>query len=242
MKKASIFIVLIVLSNFVVAQRNKNFTGVMAGVSMPFNEYQYAEKFSGDGYAKMGFAGGLDLSVFFTPNIGIGGKFSYGINGINKSAMEKALETYVNTKTVSVITKPDEKIKYYLDNWTILSVMIGPELSLPIGRFSWDVRYLIGVANIYPPVAEAKLVYYNGTFKTQRENTNALSFGMSGGTSFRFALSDSYSLKLAADYTMCKSKITVTDTPNTNHPTTTTSEYKQNINNLQICFGIGYNF
>ena len=86
------------------------------------------------------------------------------------------------------------------DNWSVMTVMAGPYLSMPMGRFSVDVRLLAGRA-----LAVLPGTYMSGNFgrteisvKTTGSQSTAMAFG--GGLSLRYRLGRITSLHLDADF------------------------------------------
>ena len=86
------------------------------------------------------------------------------------------------------------------DNWSILTVMVGPYVSIPMGRFSVDGRVLAGRAlAVLPNTSMAgNFGSTDVVVKTTGSQSAAMVYG--GGASLRYRLGRATSLHLNADY------------------------------------------
>lgn len=114
----------------------------------------------------------------------------------------------------------------------IQTVLVGPYVSLPVSRFSVDVRLLVG---------QATLRHQSAT--PQHLSDKAMAYG--GGFAVRYRLSAAWSVQIASDYTQLY--IRANDTPPAN-PTNglTTGEVSggmfQSVSNVGVSAGVAFLF
>jgi hypothetical protein len=171
-------------------QDKKGFFAVSAGASLPVG--RFASCAPNDDQACMagqGIAFNISTGYRIAGPVGLMIRGEQHRNTVNTSAMLDAL--YRNNTDVWTAKA---------DNWSILSVMAGPYVSIPMGRFSVDGRLLAGRALAVLP--NTSMAGNFGTtemsVKTTGSQSTALSLG--GGLSLRYRLGRSTALNLNADY------------------------------------------
>jgi hypothetical protein len=116
------------------------------------------------------------------------------MNGVHDEALQEKL-----TLDLPPGVPPDADIAFRLGNWSDVSLMTGPVLTLPYGKLNLDAKVLAGVSFIHPPKTELSAVYPSGSFYTSR-NKQDVAFGVLTGLAVRYHLNDAYSLKFGMDY------------------------------------------
>ena len=171
-------------------QDKKGFFAVSAGASLPVG--RFASCSPNDDQACMagqGFAFNVSAGYRIAGPVGLMVRGEQHRNTVNTNGMLDAL--YRNNTDVWTAKA---------DNWSVLSVMAGPYVSIPMGRFSVDGRLLAGRALAVLP--NTSMAGNFGTtemsVKTTGSQSTALSLG--GGLSLRYRLGRSTSLNVNADY------------------------------------------
>lgn len=171
-------------------QDKKGFFAVSAGTSLPVG--QFASCSPADKQACMagqGLAFNASAGFRIIGPVGLMVRGEQHRNTVNTGAMLDAL--YRNDTDVWTAKA---------DNWSVLSVMAGPYVSLPFGRFSIDGRLLAGRAlAVLPGTSMAgNFGTTEMTVKTTGSQSTALSLG--AGATVRYRLGLNTSLVLNADY------------------------------------------
>lgn len=83
-------------------------------------------------------------------------------------------------------------------NWWTISALIGPYVSLPVNRFSFDFKVLGGVSNVIRPYF--RNVYGNGTARLEETTGIGYAFGLLSGAGIQYGISDRVGIRLSADY------------------------------------------
>lgn len=171
-------------------QDKKGFFSVSAGASLPIGRYASCEPADGQAcMAGQGFAFNVSTGYRITGPVGLMIRGEQHRNTVNTSAMLNAL--YRNDSDVWTAKA---------DNWSVLSVMAGPYISIPMGLFSIDGRLLAGRAlAVLPNTAMAgNFGTTEMSVKTTGSQSTALSLG--AGLTLRYRLGRSTALNLNADY------------------------------------------
>ncbi len=171
-------------------QDKKGFFAASAGASLPVG--RFASCSSTDNQACMagqGLAFNISAGYRVAGPVGLMIQGEQHRNSVNTSAMLNAL--YRNNTDVWTAKA---------DNWSVMSVMGGPYISVPLGRFSVDARLLAGRAlAVLPNTAmSGNFGTTEMSVKTTGSQSTALSLG--GGLSLRYRLGRSTSMHLNADY------------------------------------------
>ncbi len=171
-------------------QDKKGFFAVSAGASLPVGKFASCSPTDGQAcMAGQGFAFNASAGYRVAGPIGLMIRGEQHRNTVNTSAMLDAL--YRNDTDVWTAKA---------DNWSVLTVMAGPYVSVPLGRFSVDARLLAGRALAVLP--NTSMAGNFGTtemsVKTTGSQSTALSLG--GGLIARYRLGRTIALTLNADY------------------------------------------
>ncbi len=171
-------------------QEKKGFLAVSAGASLPVG--RFASCSATDNQACM--AGrGLSFNVAagyrVAGPVGLMVRVEQHRNTVNTTAM---LSTLYRTETDVWTAKAD--------NWSVTSVMGGPYLTIPMGRFSVDARLLAGQASAVLPgtTMAGNFGITQMSVRTTGSQSTALALG--GGVSLRYRLGRATSIHLNADY------------------------------------------
>ena len=171
-------------------QDKKGFFSVAAGTSLPIGRYASCEPADGQAcMAGQGLAFNVSAGYRIAGPVGLMIRGEQHRNTVNTSAMLSAL--YRNESDVWTAKA---------DNWSVLSVMAGPYISIPMGLFSIDGRLLAGRAlAVLPNTAMAgNFGTTEMSVKTTGSQSTALSLG--AGVTLRYRLGRSTALNLNADY------------------------------------------
>lgn len=198
-------------------QDKKGFFAVSAGASLPVG--RFASCSASDDQACMagnGLAFNLSAGYRVAGPVGLMIRGEQHRNSVNTGAMLDAL--YRNDSDVWTAKA---------DNWSIMTVMAGPYVSIPLsGRFSVDGRLLAGRALAVLPNTSM-----SGTFgrtemsvKTTGSQSSAMAFG--GGLSLRYRLGRSTAFNLNADYSRADFTFrNLTSTAQSNNSVSKSSNY-----------------
>ncbi|GAB3689210.1 hypothetical protein GCM10027592_05290 [Spirosoma flavus] len=172
-------------------QDKKGFFAVSAGASLPIG--RYGSCLTSDIKACMA-SQGLSFNVsagyrLFGP-VGLMVRGEQHRNEVDTKAMLSSL--YRNETDVWTAKA---------DNWTISSVMAGPYIAIPLGRFSVDARLLAGKAQATLPNTSmaGNFGSMEMSLKTTGSQSTATAFG--GGATLRYRLGRNTSAHINADYT-----------------------------------------
>jgi hypothetical protein len=94
------------------------------------------------------------------------------------------------------VENSQEYIRGY--SWWTISALIGPCVSLPVNRFSFDFRILGGVTNVIRPYF--RNVYGNGTARLEETTGIGYAFGVLFGAGIEYSLSEKVGIRFSADY------------------------------------------
>ncbi|RYF66057.1 MAG: hypothetical protein EOO39_23745 [Cytophagaceae bacterium] len=168
----------------------KGFFSASAGASLPIGRYASCEPADGQAcMAGQGFAFNVSAGYRIAGPVGLMIRGEQHRNTVNTGAMIDAL--YRNESDVWTAKA---------DNWSVLSMMAGPYISIPMGLFSVDGRLLAGRAlAVLPNTAMAgNFGATEMSVKTTGSQSTALSLG--AGVTLRYRLGRSTALNLNADY------------------------------------------
>lgn len=171
-------------------QDKKGFFAASAGVSVPVG--QFASCSPSDTRACMaqqGVSFNLSAGYRIVGPVGLMIRGEQHQNPVNTAAMLS--DVYRNSTDVWTAKA---------DNWSVLTAMAGPYISIPIGRFSLDARALAGQS-----VATLPNTAMSGSFGTTEmsvKTTGSQSTGMAygGGVSVRYRLGRAIAVQANADY------------------------------------------
>lgn len=172
-------------------QDKKGFFALSAGTSLPVGRFASCSPTDEQAcMAGQGLAFNISAGYRVAGPVGLMIRGEQHRNSINTEAMLNAL--YRNDTDIWTAKA---------DNWSIMTVMGGPYVSIPLGgRFSVDARVLAGRAlAVLPNTAMAgNFGTTEMSVKTTGSQSSALSLG--GGLSLRYRLGRSFALHLNGDY------------------------------------------
>ncbi len=229
-----LLIVFFLMGQGLFAQSGKrHFTSISAGVSIPLGDFAKTDlQDSTSGFAKTGVNIQFTYAYRITHNFGVQGQITYNSNAFNylkcQSALKEANPDYNNSVEAN-------------STWSSGGILIGPYLRFPFtDQLSWDVRALFGLYGAYSPnlIIHATEVGTTETAEYQIDGGNAMGFGYSLGTGFKYQFSKYY-VTLFADYVKSSQTFDKASGWDWNNKAYTAS-FKQDINYLSITIGIAY--
>lgn len=239
--KLKLLIILILTSQFVFSQVNRQYMGLAAGPSFPLSDFGKTDlNDSTSGWAKTGIALEFTYSYRLTHNFGLQGLINYSSNRFDNIRYGDALTAAYSLDDSS----PDTSFSVESSrNWSSGGILIGPFLRFPLSEsLSWDIKASVGFFGVSSPTA---IIY--GTISTgekledyYRQSGKGYGFAYSFGTGFKYKLSKYY-LLLFANYYSSSVKIDNVSGWDWNSEPYITS-FKQNISYLSVTFGAGYFF
>lgn len=171
-------------------QSKKGFLAFSAGASLPVGEFANCSPSTSQAcMAGSGVAFNVAAGYHIAGPIGLMIRGEQHRNTVNTGAMLDAL--YRNDSDVWTAKA---------DNWSIMTVMVGPYVSIPLGRFSVDGRVLAGRAlAVLPNTSMAgNFGRTEMSVKTTGSQSTAMVYG--GGASLNYRLGRATSLHINADY------------------------------------------
>jgi len=229
-------LLLISLSSF--SQKGTGYFGISMGTNIPVGEFGKARLANESGFATSGFLMDFSGTYFFNYYLGGTAVFAFGMNGIQDEALQEKL-----TLDLPPSVPPSADITFQLGNWSDVSILTGPVLTLPLGKINLDAKALAGVSFVHPPKTEVSAVYPTGSFNTSRNKQDVV-FGILTGLAIRYHLNDAYSLKFGMDYYYSSPEISVDsyeilETAKTDFDP---EVYKLDMHLLKINMGLLYRF
>jgi len=147
------------------------------------------------GFAKTSFMVGAEGAYYFLPKLGVVGTINFSDHGRFETADVKKLgDSYTDAFAV------DESTVKTTGRYRSLTVMAGPQLSLPFNKLTIDIRAMGGLlTSLSSPEITVLLEDQTDATFTQK-SSSASAFGWSAGAGLRYALSDKLGLMFRADY------------------------------------------
>ena len=239
-------LVFIIQASNLMAQ-DENYLGLSFGAAIPQGIYASDDyDTEGAGYALTGFLFGFDVAWFPDDYLGIGATFTYGSN--NPDKMKYKEDLWNDIKSRDSINLPDiENIVYEMGVWKYLNLHVGPTVTIPAGRFNFDVRVLGGITFAWQPNVLFQFDYENNgskNFSHTRQNKAVTAFGYTAGVGVRYAFRSGLVLRLTGEFTNCKPSFEVTEEIELveDDIKIDTRKVQVPIKNVQIGIGIAYNF
>ena len=115
---------------------DRHFIGLSMGIAFPEGEFGSVAKDDINGFAKTGFAAGIDGTYLVHKNIGIGGNVSILVNDMKRIDYQNSLKTRLPIENVvgTTSSKP----------WINIVIATGPQIILNEDQFAFDIRVLFG--------------------------------------------------------------------------------------------------
>lgn len=171
-------------------QDKKGFLAASAGSSLPVGQFASCSPADNEAcMAGQGLALNLAAGYRIAGPVGLMIRGEQHRNAVNTSAMLEAL--YRNDSDVWTAKA---------DNWSILTVMAGPYLSVPFGRFGLDARLLAGRALAVLPNTSMAGNFGRTEMVVKTTGAQSVALSLGAGVSLRYRLGRAMSLQLNADY------------------------------------------
>lgn len=172
-------------------QDKKGFFAVSAGASLPVGHFGSCSPI--DNEASMA---GKGLAVTVSAGYRVIGRVGLMVRG---EQHRNALQTDALLATVYRSEKDVWTAK--ADNWSVTTLMGGPYVTIPLGRFSLDARLLAGRAQAVLPNTSITGNFGNIDMSVQTTGSESMATAFGGGLSLQYRLGRSFSLTLNGDYT-----------------------------------------
>jgi len=187
----------------------KNHIGLSMGPSFPLDNFSDTTDYFNSGFAQPGF--NLIFEANYIPNwyLGIGGVFSLITHTSNDTKLKDLLLMFVKENQIAPVDIPANAITIYNSGlWSYVSLMVGPTLSVPIGKFQFNIKSFAGFNVALPP--EKKLVASYDTYRfISFSDGQSVSLGYLLGTDLIYKVKDNYSLMLGAAYQYTKTRFEI---------------------------------
>lgn len=175
-------------------QNKKGFVALSAGGSLPIGRFASCSPVDKEaGMAGLGTALSLSAGYRLVGPIGLMVRGERHRNAIKTYALLDGLyRNETDTWTASA------------DDWSVTTVMAGPYLLIPMGRFTFETRLMAGWAWASLPNTDMSGNFgaVDMSVKTSGSRSEATALG--GGVSLRYRLGRSLSLHLNSDYTRAR--------------------------------------
>ena len=231
-------------SNNVSAQ-NESFMGLSFGYVMPQGDFASNDlSQEGAGYGTGGFLFGFDGAWFPDDYLGIGGTVSFINANIDKVKYKEDVVDRFYENHPGIIDPDSTEIKLDLGVWRLVNVMVGPHGTFHAGRFNFDLRALAGFSFVFAPGSQLQIFHKEEQlFSTKRTKKASPNLGFTVGGGIRYALQNSYVIRLTAGYTGTNATFETTDEILIDDEIqVVTSKTDFPINNFYIGLGIAYHF
>lgn len=172
-------------------QDKKGFFALSAGGSLPVG--RFASCSSSDdqaGMAGKGMAVSLSAGYRLVGPVGLMVRGEQHRNAIQTQALLDGI--YRNATDIWTANA---------GNWSVTTVMGGPYVSIPMGRFTLDTRLLAGRARAVMPNTTMSGNFGNVDVSVKTTGSASVGTALGGGASLRYRLGRSLSLHLNGDYT-----------------------------------------
>ncbi|MFD2935983.1 hypothetical protein [Spirosoma flavum] len=200
-------------------QDKKGFFAVSAGASLPVGRFASCSPYDAQAcMAGQGLAFSISAGYRVVGSVGLMIRGEQYRNTVNTSAMLNArYRTNTNVWTAKA------------DNWSVMSVMAGPYVSIPMGRFSVDARLLAGQALASLPNTTMVSNFGNTELSVKTTGATSTALALGSGLSLRYRLGRVTSVQLNADYSRADFTFTnLTSTAITGSTRSESSTYSSN--------------
>jgi opacity protein-like surface antigen len=225
--------------------QNESFMGLSFGYVMPQGDFA-SNDFSqeGAGYGTNGFLFTFDGAWFPDDYLGIGGSITFINANIDKSKYKDDVVASIAEKYPDLELPDSTEIKFDLGVWRLVNVMVGPHGTFHAGRFNFDLRALAGFSFVFAPGSQLQIFHKEEQlFSTKRIKKASPNLGFTLGGGIRYALQNSYVIRLTAEYTGTNATFETTDEILIDDEITViTKKTDFPINNFYIGLGIAYHF
>lgn len=175
-------------------QPKLGFVSVSVGSSQPVGDF--ASRQASDrqaGLAETGRVMSVAAGFRVFGAVGLMGRFQQQINYMNAASL-LALP-YLEAADTRLATA---------DKWTMTTALAGPYVSLPIGRFSLDLRALAGPATAGCPATSVEGQYGEVPMAVKTSRGQSRSMAYSGGLTLSYRLGRSLAAQVSTDYSTAR--------------------------------------
>lgn len=178
------------------SQQKNGFVSLSMGVSQPLGTFgKRTSETDENGLALRGQSWNVMVGYRLAGPFGLMGRYEETQNGIDTKAL-----------TANFIQSPGDNLQGstpagQIGRWQSKSLLLGPFVTIPLGRFAIDIRALAGQAWATCPetCVQGKLNQTETVIRTDSREAKALASGM--GLSLRFRVSPTVALHVNGDYT-----------------------------------------
>ncbi len=230
------FMIILVLTGFFSAGFSQSYLGLSVGLTFPREKYAAKNLQENGGYALQGLM--LDFSGAFVPDrfIGLAATMTFGSNVMDEDTLRQDI--------LSLLPGPfpaDAKISFNHGSWIYSNLLVGPFLTLPLDRISFDLRGMIGPSFLMSPPMDMTVITTDATY-FQSRNPRAVNFAYSIGGGIRLGSAGGASIRLYAGYFRSNTSVEIrNDHIVSGQPLgKETSSYKMKITTLNVGIGLAY--
>lgn len=171
-------------------QDKKGFFSASAGISLPVGSFANCNASAPQAcIAGQGVAFSAALGYRLAGPVGLMIRGEQHRNTVDTGAMLDAL--YRNDSDIWTAKA---------DNWSVMTVMAGPYVTFPVGRFSADARLLAGRALAVLPNTSMSGNFGRTEMSVTTTGSQSMALALGGGVSLRYRLGPLLSVHLDADY------------------------------------------
>lgn len=230
MKRLLLLTLGIILSISIYSQENrKGLIGVAVGPSFPLNNLANSYDIEGSGFALLGPHMNINFSYKFSKHFGIALLASSSYNLVD----EYGLINYFRA------INPTWNWDVTASDWSTDCILGGLLLSFPFNnRIDFDIKALYGFSNSSRPAITITAFGGNTTYSELQHDTDATAVALNFGTGFRIGIFKRMAISINLDYYYTNPTFEVYSTYN--FSTAETYNYYQEMNMLNLSFGIGY--
>jgi len=229
------FIIILFLSGCLSATFAQSYLGLSVGLTFPRDEYAATNLQEYGGYALQGLM--LDFSGAFVPDrfLGLSGAMNFSSNVPDADTLKQDI--------LALLPGPfpaDAEISFNHGSWIFSNLMVGPFLTLPLDRISFDLRGMAGPSFLMSPPIDMTVITSNSTYFQSRDpRTVNLAYSIGGGIRWG---SGGVAIRIYADYFRSNTSVeTKNDHIISGQPQgIEISSYKMKITSLNIGIGLAY--
>lgn len=228
-------LLLLFSSSFICAQRH--YMSISFGATNPRGQYAESEDLTSNGFARRGFLADYHGAYYLNRYFGFNGNFTFGSNQVNAGAARELLEETIPRG----ISATGDQISMNAGTWFTVSLLAGPQVTLPMGNLFIDLNANGGVAFILPPKLEIIAVDNKDSYIRAIRGQD-LSFAWKAGSALRYNLNRQTGIRMAFSYyfsavqTLIREEVTV----GSDNIDITESDLELDLQNMNISFGLIY--
>ncbi|HCC71816.1 MAG TPA: hypothetical protein DEQ09_11800 [Bacteroidales bacterium] len=245
MKRHIIFFLTILTIFTYRAQSQDSYLGFSLGTSIPRSDFSASEDLFSNGYAIPGFTVSFEGIYFPLPVIGVGGVLGFGSLYANSDVYQEDLIDFAYSQSeIPMFGSPPTQDDFGLESgfWNYVNLLVGPELSIPFGRFQAGIRGQAGFTFAFYPTREFYYSEGSNTLDILAKGSSA-SFAYSYGGSLLYKSRSGTGVKISADYLSTKVSYDLDmDVVNNNVDYNLTRPGNIDIDALSLTLGFFYSF